>query len=185
MRLAINQHAPKSQINQKSKCNTAQWFRSYSCGWTHSREKIWENLPVSDTPRNLMNKRLAIKPFKYAALHAYILIITMQMRQMSANGNPHEWRKVWVREEKTKPRNHLVCSVWNEHSPPFLNYLISLYAQSGLKETVSLYQETEFNLNPMEGADKNVMCHRDYTSPYLYLPTDLFSVGNKRHLIDT
>lgn len=71
-------------------------------------------------------------------------------------------------------------------SPFHFPYLISLYAQSGLKETVSLYQEAEFNLNSMEGADKNVMCHRDYTSPYLYLPTDLFSVGGKkRSLIDT
>lgn len=90
------------------------------------------------------------------------------------------------RENKAREkRNYLVRSVWNEHSLSVPSYLISLYAQSGLKETVSLYQETEFNLNSMEGADKNVMCHCDYTSPYLYLPTDLFSVGNKRHLIDT
>ncbi len=89
------------------------------------------------------------------------------------------------RKHNTVWRNYRVRSVWNEHSLSVPSYLISLYAQSGLKETVSLYQETEFNLNSVKGADKNVMCHHDYTSPYLYLPTNLFSVGNKRELIDT
>lgn len=103
---------------------------------------------------------------------------------MSNNMND-EKNKSRKRKHNTVWRNYLVRSVWNEHSLSVPSYLISLYAQSGLKETVSLYQETKLNLNSMEGADKNVMCHHDYTSPYLYLPTDLFSDGNKRQLIDT
>ncbi len=56
--------------------------------WSNAQQgkDLLEDIPVSDTPRNLVKKRLVIKPFKYAALHAYILIITMQMRQMSVNG---------------------------------------------------------------------------------------------------
>lgn len=99
---------------------------------------------------------------------------------MNGKKNQDGKRNQNTRDEK------LSCPLGMEWTfPSVSSYLISLYAQSGLKETVSLYQETGFNLNSTEGADKNVMCHRVHTFPYLYLPTDLFSVGNKRHLIDT
>lgn len=106
----------------------------------------------------------------------------MSANENNTNGEKNQGGK---RNQNTQEEK-LSCPLCMEWTfPSVSSYLISLYAQSGLKETVSLYQETGFNSNSMEGADKNVMCHCVYTSPYLYLPTDLFSVGNKRHLIDT